>query len=173
MFVYSIKATTLKYVGIMAFCALAVTATVFMIPPSEADVMSDEAYMAQLSALPERSAGDFKNVETNEDRVSFLKSYGWEVAPEAVEIVEVTIPSEFDKVYQQYNELQKGEGLDLKKYRGKSVKRYTYTVENYDSETTVFANVIVYKNKVIGGDVSSADPNGFIHGFTRSNAIVG
>ncbi len=174
MFVYSIKASSLKYIGIMAFCAVAIVAAVFMIPSRDGeDIMSDAAYTAQLSTLPERKSGDFKNVKSAEDRVAFLASYGWQVNPEAVEVVEVTIPSEFDNVYKTYNEMQKAEGLNLEKYCGKSVKRYTYTVENYESETTVLANLIIYKNRVIGGDICSSDVNGFIHGFTKSNSIAG
>lgn len=174
MFVYSVKASSLKYVGVMCLCAAAIITTVFMIPSREEDkIMTDAAYTAELSGVVPKKSSDFKNISTNEDRVNFLARYGWQVNPEEVEIVEVTIPSEFDSVYNTYNELQKGEGLDLEKYRGKNVKRYTYTVENYDSETTVFANLIVYKNRVVGGDICSSDINGFMHGFTKSNAIVG
>ena len=32
----------------------------------------------------------------------------------------------------------------------------------------VYVNVIVYRNKVIGGDVCSASIGGFIHGFEKS-----
>ena len=40
--------------------------------------------------------------ETNSQRVTFLAQYGWEVEEEPVEIRDVTIPEEFDQVYQQY-----------------------------------------------------------------------
>ena len=169
MFVYSIKASTIKYVGVMVLCAAAVFSAVVMIPPVQKDVMTESAYREGLSATVSKKSADFKNIKTNDDRVKFLANYGWEVSPDAVEIVEVNIPFEFDKVFEEYNLLQKGEGLDLEKYRGKSVKRYTYTVENYDSPNTVLANVIIYKDRVIGGDICSADINGFIHGFTKTN----
>ena len=46
--------------------------------------------------------------------------------------------------------------------------RYTFTVTNYPSyEETVYANVLVYRNRVIGGDICSADVSGFVHGFER------
>ena len=81
---------------------------------------------------------------------------------------EVTIPAEFDKVFAGYNELQKAQGLDLSKYKKKTVTRYTFTVTNYDGyDGTVYANVLVYRNRVIGGDICSADVSGFIHGFER------
>ena len=65
-----------------------------------------------------------------------------------------------------YNEVQKSQGLDLSKFKGKTAMRYTYSITNYpDYSGTVYANVIIYKNRVIGGDVCSADVEGFIHGF--------
>jgi hypothetical protein len=78
----------------------------------------------------------------------------------------VTIPTEFDKIFAAYNELQKSQGLNLAKYRGKDVTRYTFSVSNYkDFEGTVYANVLVYRNRVIGGDLCSADVTGFVAGF--------
>ena len=87
---------------------------------------------------------------------------------EPVEVKTVTIPSEFDKVFAAYNELQKEQGLNLSKFKNKEVTRYTFSVTNYpDYDGTVYANVLVYRNRVIGGDVCSADVNGFIHGFEK------
>ena len=46
--------------------------------------------------------------------------------------------------------------------------RYTYEVTNYEgAEGTVYANILVYRNRVIGGDICSADVTGFIHGFEK------
>ena len=54
-------------------------------------------------------------------------------------------------------------GLDLSRYKRKDVMRYTYQVENYpDYQGVVYANILVYKNKIIGGDICSADVNGFV-----------
>ena len=76
----------------------------------------------------------------------------------------------FDKVFNGYNEIQKRQGLDLSKYKGKTVTRYTYEVTNYENENgKVYANVIVYRNKVIGGDICSANVGGFIHGFSKQS----
>jgi hypothetical protein len=86
----------------------------------------------------------------------------------SVETREVTIPAQFDKVFAGYNELQKSQGLDLSKYKKKTVTRHTFTVTDYEGyEGTVYANVLVYRNRVIGGDICSADVSGFIHGFEK------
>ena len=68
-----------------------------------------------------------------------------------METVEVCVPETFDNVYLGYNEMQKEQGLNLAKYKGKTVTRYTYKVENYpDYEGTVYLSLLVYKNKYTG-----------------------
>jgi hypothetical protein len=88
------------------------------------------------------------------------------VEEDPAEIMEVIIPEEFDEVYLQYNNIQKAQGCNLEDYAGKRCKRYAYTVTNYPgTDQPIRVNLLIYKNKVIGGDVCSLDANGFIHGF--------
>jgi hypothetical protein len=109
------------------------------------------------------SSYSFNNVKSNDDRINFLKQFGWETDPEPTETVKATLPTSFDKIFIGYNELQKQQGLDLSKYKGKSVTRYTYKINNFNGyDGTVYANVIVYRGKVVGGDVCSGDLNGFV-----------
>jgi len=54
-------------------------------------------------------------------------------------------------------------GLDLSKYAKKKVTRYTYEIDGYeDYDGAVMVNLLVYRNRIIGCDVSSADPEGFV-----------
>ncbi len=157
MFVYSIKASGLKFAGIVALCVAAIVTLVAFIP---------EYQPAAIYVKDEKIS--FSKIKTNEDRVSFLAQFGWEVDEKAIETEQVTVPDEFDKVYESYNTLQKKQGLDLSGYKRRDVMRYTYKITNYpDYGKDVYANIIVYKNKVIAGDVCSADVNGFIHGLSR------
>ena len=49
--------------------------------------------------------------------------------------------------------------------------RYCYNITNYpDYDGEVTATLLVYRNKVIGGDISSADVNGFTHGFRNEKS---
>ncbi|MBR6632715.1 MAG: DUF4830 domain-containing protein [Clostridia bacterium] len=161
MFVFSFKASTLKYIGVMSLCVMAIIMTVAIVPSNS---MSSGMENGAIEVSAERKIGDFKNVKTSEDVVAFLKSYGWEVEDTPVSERSVTIPQEFDQLYEEYNKLQKGEGLDLEKYKGKTVDMYTYSITNADGKA--YATVLVYKNRVIGGDVSSAENNGFTYGFS-------
>ena len=107
-----------------------------------------------------------KKVKTNEDRIAYLESYGWQVEAEPMAVEELLIPEEFDETYEEYLALQQSQGFDLNEYRGKRVKRYTYEITNYPTgETGVQAALLIYKNRVIGGEVLSAKLNGFLHGL--------
>ncbi|GHV32976.1 hypothetical protein FACS18949_05740 [Clostridia bacterium] len=111
-----------------------------------------------------------KGVSTNDERVAFLEGYGWQVASEPIAFEEVLFPEAFDDVFADYNALQTSQGFALEKYKGKRVMRYTYEIENYPgaAEGTVRANLFVYRDTVIGGDVSSVVMDGFMHGFMKS-----
>lgn len=105
--------------------------------------------------------------DTNEARIAYLKTFGWSVEEEPLEIVEVAIPLEFGEVYEEYNQIQKNQGFDLEAYQGQRVKRYTYTVTNYPNYIGgVRANLLVCEGQVIGGDLCSVELDGFLHGFS-------
>lgn len=105
-----------------------------------------------------------KKVSTNEDRIAYLESYGWQVVAEPVAVEELLIPDEFDDTYAEYLALQQSQGFDLTRYCGKRVKRFTYEITNYPTgESGVQASLLIYKNQVVGGEVLSARLDGFIH----------
>jgi len=102
----------------------------------------------------------------NDGRVKFLQDFGWDVTTSPVESGRVRIPEEASEVFDRYNTLQKGQGYDLSKYAGKTVMRYVYKVGNYPGATEpVYATLLVYKNQIIGGDVTDTAVKGHIRGF--------
>ena len=162
MFVYSLKASTLKFFAVVCVALTALVMMVTFIP-------SYDGGEFQYITTGNEAEINYSKIKTNEDRIKFLEQFGWRVEANPIEEVEVTIPDKFDKVFTGYNEIQKRQGLDLSKYKGKTVIRYTYEITNYENESgKVYANVIVYRNKVIGGDVCSANVGGFIHGFEKN-----
>jgi hypothetical protein len=165
MFVYSLKASTLKFAGIAAVSLALLIMLIAIIPTIGSDASDNSTISADdVSAV----SINYDKIKTNEDRVAFLAQFGWEVQSEAAEEATVTIPSEFDRVFVSYNELQKRQGLDLSKYKRKEMTRFTYIITNYpDYDGVVYANLLVYRNKVVGGDICSADVNGFLHGFKK------
>lgn len=159
MFIYSMRASTIKFFGIVCVSLAALITLIAFVPTYAVDSQKTGAEMSY----------NYEKVKTNEDRINFLKQFGWEVEAEPTEEKQVLIPEEFDKIFAGYNEIQRKQGLDLSSFKKKSVMRYTYVITNYQGyEGTVYANILVYRNNVIGGDVCSAELDGFVHGFEKT-----
>ena len=155
MFVYSVRASALRFVSVLCVAVIALVALVVTVP----------AYVpASLLVGEEKRVYD--NIASPEARRAFLAGFGWEIDEGAAVEETVVIPAHFDAVYEDYNAIQQAQGLNLERYRGKTVMRYTYPVTNYpDYDGEVLATLLIYKDRVIGGDLCSADADGFVHGL--------
>ena len=158
MFIYSVRASTLRFFGVLAITVCLLVSIMAFSGTDSVFAMSNSAY-------------SFSDVSTKEDRLEFLSQFGILVAADSESAESFVIPASLDRVMLAYNEIQKAQGLDLSGYCRKKVQRYTYTVENYkQSGITVYANVIVYRHRVIGGDVSALGEGGFVLPFTAFEA---
>lgn len=102
----------------------------------------------------------------NDQRVKFLTDLGWQVTTSPKESSQVRIPSTTSEVFDRYNALQKSQGYDLSSFAGKRVMRYVYQINNFPGATEpVYATLLVYKNEIIGGDVTDTAADGRIQGF--------
>ena len=106
------------------------------------------------------------SLATNEGRVKFLTDFGWDVVVSPVETSQVKVPDKNSDVFTRYNGLQKSQGYDLSQYAGKKVMRYVYLIQNYPGASDpVYATLLIYKDQVIGGDVTDTSAKGVIQGF--------
>lgn len=161
MFVCTVKASSIKFFTAILFSAAVLVGIVTLLPVIDP---SGEVAVA---------AVDYKGVDTVEEQLTFLRELGHEPDPNPVYAGEVIIPEVFDSVYETYNQLQKAQGLNLEKYKGKTVRRYTYalTADDADSEQTDgapgevrYVTLLIYKNRVIGGDITTTGPDGKVEG---------
>ena len=150
MFIYSVRASGIKFFALAALALVLILVIVFG---------SDSVL-----ALSKDGEIELSGIKTEEDRREFLESLGVRAAAGGpVESVAFVMPENFDRVMLGYNEIQKAQGFDLSKYAKKRVTRYTYELENYDGyDGTVYVNLLIYRSRIIGCDISSADPGGFV-----------
>lgn len=116
----------------------------------------------------------FASGETDTNNIVFLKGYGWEVRTKAVEKEDIIIPKPFDRVYENYNDIQLKAGLDLRPYMGMKGVRYTYIVENYPKDVgeEVRANVICINNEPVGlMIIMTVSIHGFIHSLNFDDSL--
>lgn len=156
MFIYTVKASRVKFFALM-ICSMAILLTLAAVIP-----VNDKGESVAAVSY------NYSNVKTNEDIVQFLEGFGYEVNPEPIETAEVTVPGKFDSVYQRYNDIQRAQGLNLKKFAGKTVKRYSYEIIGYDDASDcAMANILIFNGSIVGGDISRSGENAFIHGFKK------
>lgn len=156
MIVYATRFTMKKAAaGLLALAAVIWGVSTLSTRGAEAASVAGQASLSQ-------------KLKTNEDRVGFLQSYGWEIDETPKTETEVRIPDEFDSAYETYNALQKTQGLDLEKYKGRKAMLYAYNVRNDPSgEQGVTANLVLYRNTLIAADISSAQAEGFTRTVTE------
>ena len=150
MFVYSVRASTVRFFAVIVLTLLVLVGAIAL------------GNTGAVAAYADGSVS-FGGIKTNEDRLEFISQFGIQVAGEAKEEKVFTVPENFDRIIAGYNEIQKEQGLDLAKYKNKKVTRYTYETSGYgDYEGPVSINLIVYRNKIIACDISSQAPDGFV-----------
>ena len=153
MFVYTVRASGLKFFAVVALTLVVLVGL----------VLGGGTVLA--SAAPGEI--NFSGMKTREDRIAFLAAFGIEVE-EGEECVSFVMPEDFDRVLLGYNEIQRRQGLDISKYAKKKITRYTYTVSNYEGyDGEVKANLLIYRNRIIACDISSADPGGFVEPIVK------
>ena len=121
----------------------------------------------------ERAAqtGASVTIKEPEDCVKYLAQLGYQTDAASGETKKVLVPKEFDAVYEAYNQMQKECGYDLSRYAGKKVDLTTCRITNWPDEEVVLADVLVYKEKVIGGAVYTAAVDGFMYGLQPMDSI--
>ena len=150
MFVYSVRVSGIRYF-LLVVLTLAVLIGSIIISGSDSVATFADGEI------------DLSGASDHEGRVEFIKQFGYEIGEAPVSDAEFNLPTVLDRVGSDYNELQRRQGLDLSKYGGKRVHRYTYEVKNYEGyEGRVLANIIVYRDRIIGCDISSEDNQGFV-----------
>ncbi len=108
--------------------------------------------------------------ETLTDRANYAKSLGYSISADSESVRNIVIPVVFGNVYENYNTLQKECGFDLSLYKGEDAVQYTYKITDYtdkDGNTldNIIMNIIVCDGKIIGGDICSAELDGFMTGL--------
>lgn len=157
MFVISVKSKKLKSYSLIALVAVFVT-------------LGALYYVSLENNIPVSNIGGIvMKAETAEERISFFSQFGYKINAEPCEVKEVVIPTEFDDVYENYNEIQKSQNLDLEKYKGARVKMWSYEILNYpgyeNSDGVIRGNILVFDGVVIAADISSTELGGFMKGL--------
>ena len=152
MVVMTAKVSKAKIIAVVCILAALICAALFLLSDSN------------------NNASPAANVTTNESRIAYLASCGWEVNPQPTETQEVLIPEEMNDVFLKYNELQRSQGFDLSRFAGQKVKRFVYSVTNYSGTTEpVYATLLIADGAVVGGDITLTAGTGQMHALRKAD----
>lgn len=105
---------------------------------------------------------------TDADRAAFLSSYGWEIEEKALETLDLVLPVDLSQKWADYVAMQTGQGLPFADYGGQAVRRYTYTVTNYEGAPQgAQANLYQCGDQIIGADIIVTGEGGGQYGIVK------
>lgn len=146
MFVLKLKIRK-KYVISISAAVIALAVMLILVFSSENTTPSDSATCDEV--------GRYSLVaQTVGGECGFIKQFGYDVIAESRECETVVIPSSFNQIYEEYNELQKKIGLDLEAYKGREAQKITYELDNSDMK---YAVILTIKCRVIGAHLTNGE----------------
>ena len=153
MFIYTIRASTLRFLSVLLLSGL---------------LLSGLTIYGMTATETAAEGIRYDSIRTESDRRALLSSLGFEVTADAETTAEFTLPDALDTVLLGYNELQKAQGLDIGKYTGKTVTRYTYLIPDYEGyDGKVYANIILYRHRVVALDLTGVGEESFVRELKR------
>ncbi len=108
---------------------------------------------------------------SNKEISEFADFFGLKIDDEPIYVKNIVIPSNFNDIYLQYNDIQKHIGLDLNKYKGESCTLYSYEIISPENKKNCVLNVIIQNNLIIGGDISEREYGGKMFGLGDKEEI--
>ena len=96
------------------------------------------------------------SVKNEQAAADYLRAVGEEDAAQ-LSCERITIPEQFDEVYEEYNGMQRQSGFELSEYKGKDALRFTFTLTRHDAS---YAVLLVRDCAVIGGHYSNGEYGG-------------
>ena len=94
MFVFTLRANTLKFFSIIGIALIALISLVLFVP--RYDIATTGAIQKETENIR------YDKIRDNADRIEFLSQFGWECSDSAIEEVTLTIPKEFDKIINSF-----------------------------------------------------------------------
>ena len=109
-------------------------------------------------------------IETAQDIQTWFTGYGIEVDGASITADKVKIPRKWDDSFMAFNTVVGQSGLDLERYKGKTVEKWQALIPSASSgEESCYGVLLVYKKKPVGAYLL-AKPSGLVTGLGDAQA---
>lgn len=151
MFVVTLKKTNLKKLGLGAMCCALVVFSAVL-----------GRYISTRTVAV--SAANNK-IESAQDIQTWFTGYGVDVDGASIAADKVKIPRKWDDSFSAFNGVIQQSGMDLAKYKGKTVEKWTALIPAAsDGEVSRYGVLLVYKKKAVGAYLLER-PSGVVAGM--------
>lgn len=158
MFVVTLNQASLKKFGLgVACCALVVFSAVL------------GRYISTRTALASASVN---RIESAQDIQTWFTGYGLEVDGATIAADKVKIPRKWDDSFSAFNGVVQQSGMDLTRYKGKTVEKWTALIPAASKgEASSYGVLLVYKKKAVGAYLLEK-PSGIVTGLKDAQTTM-
>lgn len=159
MFVMTLSRSKLKKAGLGIMCCALVACSVLL-----GRYISTRAVSA--------AAGTVTTIESAQDIQAWFAGYGMEVDGASITADKVKIPRKWDDSFSAFNTVVGQSGMDLSKYKGKTVEKWLALIPAASSgDEDCYGVLLVYKKKAVGAYLLEK-PSGVVTGITDAQAAM-
>ena len=160
MFVVTLNRARLRQIGVGAMCCAVVLCSALL-----------GRYISTRSVEAAAGAGSAK-IETAQDIQTWFAGYGIEVDGASITADKVKIPRKWDDSFSAFNTVVAQSGLDLERYKGKTVEKWQALIPSASTgEESCYGVLLVYKKKPVGAYLL-AKPSGLVTGLGDAQAAM-
>ena len=158
MFVVTLNQTSLKKVGLgVACCALVVFSAVL------------GRYISTRTAPV---AASVNKIESAQDIRTWFTGYGLDVDGATITADKVKIPRKWDDSFSAFNGVVQQSGMDLTRYKGKTVEKWTALIPAASrGEASSYGVLLVYRKKAVGAYLLEK-PSGIVTGLKDAQTTM-
>lgn len=151
MFVVTLSKTSLKKLGLGAMCCALVVCSALL--------------GRYISSRTVAVAASVNKIESAQDIQTWFTGVGLDVDGASVTADKVKIPRKWDDSFSAFNGVVQQSGMDLARYKGKTVEKWTALIPAASSgETSRYGVLLVYKKKAVGAYLLER-PSGVVVGL--------
>ena len=158
MFVITVNRKKITKIALVAVCVVAVGAAGIK---ARSFFEKDSA-----AAAPARKT----KLVTTQEMADYIAQKGFTADMQTAQVTEVQIPKKFDDSFNSFNEkIKQNDGLNLEKYKGEKVNKWTFDIIGYDdSNTKAVAVLLIRREKLIGAYILEK-PDGIAKPMLKQN----
>jgi hypothetical protein len=159
MFVVTLGKSSLRRLGVGLMCCAVVAASALL-----GHYISTRTVAA--------SASTVSKIESAQDIAAWFSGYGLEVDTASVTADKVKIPRKWDDSFSAFNTVVTQSGLDLTRYKGKTVEKWLAELPAQSSgDNTCYGVLLVYKKKPVGAYLLEK-PSGVVTGIQDAQSAM-